>query len=105
MKEMMKGKQQKKHHGSKNGHEINGKTSRDEQINGSSNRNRLPSPVILAVKLPGTGKKHGSGRHVESHSEGLSGKQGFDESFAEENLDRLFENGQKSRVVDADAAF
>ena len=33
--------------------------------------------VFFAVKLASTGEKHGSGRHVDPHGEGLRGKEGL----------------------------
>ena len=65
----------------------------------------MSGPVILAVELSGAGEEDGSGRHVKPHGESLGGEQSLDESFAEQNLDRFFENRQKSRMMNSDAAF
>ena len=62
-------------------------------------------PVILAVKLPGAGEKDGSGGHVKPHGESFGGEQSLDESFAEQNLDRFFQNRQQTRMMNSDAAF
>merc|ERR1719414_2235058 len=64
---------------------------------------RRQPPVVFAIKLPGAGEEDCSGGHVETHGEGLRGEERFNKSLAEENLDRLFENRQQTRVVNTDA--
>ena len=61
--------------------------------------------MILAVKLPGASEEHRPRGHVEPHGEGLGGEQGFDESLAEQNLNCLFQDGQKTRMMDPNSAF
>ena len=64
--------------------------------------NNLTNPSkVLSIKLPSISKDNSPCWHVEAQSKCLCGKQSFDESLREEDFDGLLENGEETRVMDA----
>jgi hypothetical protein len=46
-------------------------------------------PEVLPVKLLDGSEEHSSRRHVQTHGKRLGGEEGFDQPFAEQDLDRF----------------
>lgn len=59
---------------------------------------------VLSVELADRGEDDGACRHVESHGEGFSGEEDFEEAEGEEDFDDFFDDGEEASVVDADAS-
>jgi hypothetical protein len=60
---------------------------------------------IFAVEFSNRSEHDRFRGHVESDREGFGREQDFDESFLEQDLDHLFQDGQESSVMDSDPAF
>ena len=61
-------------------------------------------PKLLAIKLLHRCEDDCLGRHVQSDREGLGSEEDLDETLLEQDLDNLFEQGQKTSVMDTDTS-
>ena len=59
---------------------------------------------VFPVKFPGICEDDSPCGHVESHGECLGGKQRFDQTLAEKDLNRFLQDGKQSGVVNSDAS-
>jgi hypothetical protein len=48
-------------------------------------------PEVLPVKLLDGSEEHSARRHVQPHGKRLGGEEGFDQPFAEQDLDRFLQ--------------